>query len=153
MIDIHDLNKVEVFSALYSRSKVQRMGHVGFAASGSKNELDFEEAERLYNAHKGRFDYVNGRVMKVDLTRDSFDPFLYDRDNEENAAQGVIDSLRSGLSLDIPPKEPWKASLYEQLRKVYCPNSGLNQSELNKFDEIANDEALVTDNSVGRARE
>lgn len=86
----------------------QRMGCFAFAASEFKNELDFEEAKDLYQRCKGKFEYVNGKAMKVNLTGDSFDPLLYDRDNGENTAQTVIDSLRSGLSLgsvDTLPEE------------------------------------------------
>ena len=41
------------------------------------------------------FDYLKGRVMKLDLTSDDeFDPWGYDRDNGRGAAQNVIDALR-----------------------------------------------------------
>jgi hypothetical protein len=39
------------------------------------------------------FDYFNGKVMKVDIANDEFDPYLYDRDNGPGAAQYAIDRL------------------------------------------------------------
>lgn len=41
------------------------------------------------------FDYLYGRVMKVNITHDEFDPWLYDRDNGNGAAQRAIDNLRN----------------------------------------------------------
>jgi hypothetical protein len=44
---------------------------------------------------KGTFDYLNGRVLKLDLRDDAeFDPRLYDRDNGEGKAARVIENLR-----------------------------------------------------------
>jgi hypothetical protein len=40
------------------------------------------------------FDYLMGRVMKVDLAEDILDESLYDRDNGEGAAKKAIDSIR-----------------------------------------------------------
>ena len=40
------------------------------------------------------FDYVDGRVMKVDLSGDELHTGLYNRDNGIGAAEAVIDTLR-----------------------------------------------------------
>ena len=39
------------------------------------------------------FDYLKGRVMKVDLSGNELDPYLYDRDNGEGAAERVVSGL------------------------------------------------------------
>jgi hypothetical protein len=39
------------------------------------------------------FDYLRGRVMKVDLSRDSLEERLYDRDNGQGAAYDAIKHL------------------------------------------------------------
>lgn len=39
------------------------------------------------------YDYLYGRVMKVDLAGDEFDERLYDRDCGEGAAQRAVDSI------------------------------------------------------------
>ena len=41
------------------------------------------------------FDYLHGRVLKVDLSGDEFDERLYDRDCGEGAAQRAVDSVRA----------------------------------------------------------
>ena len=41
------------------------------------------------------FDYLYGRVLKVDLSGDGFDERLYDRDCGEGAAQRAVDSIRA----------------------------------------------------------
>lgn len=57
---------------------------IGLSLEDAKNKLEYQTY----------FDYLNGRVMKVDLSGDSFDERLYDRDNDLGSAQKVIDSLR-----------------------------------------------------------
>jgi len=41
------------------------------------------------------FDYLYGRVLKVDLSKDEFDERLYDRDCGEGAAQRAVNSARA----------------------------------------------------------
>ena len=44
-------------------------------------------------ARQSYFDYLKGRVMKVDLSEDDgFEEWLYDRDNGEGAAQSALDN-------------------------------------------------------------
>lgn len=53
-----------------------------------------EEAEELLRMGT-YFDYLKGRVMKVDLSNDDcFEEWLYDRDNGNGAAQRAINQLR-----------------------------------------------------------
>jgi hypothetical protein len=88
MINIAGMNKAEVLMKLFNRSKQQGLGFLD--TRGAKNmSLDdakacISETPRLY------FDYLFGRVLKVDLSKDSFDPWLYDRDNGEGAAERAI---------------------------------------------------------------
>lgn len=88
MINIAGMDKAEVLMKLFNRSKQQGLGFLD--ARGSKSiSLDearacIDEMPRLY------FDYLFGRVLKVDLSKDSFDPWLYDRDNGAGAAERAI---------------------------------------------------------------
>lgn len=43
------------------------------------------------------FDYLKGRVMKVDLSKDEIETAMYDRDNGQGAAEIVINELRERL--------------------------------------------------------
>ncbi len=58
--------------------------------------MPVEQAQELIDAGHTRFDYLGGRVMKVDLSGNAFNPRLYDRDNGQGAAQAAIDSIEDG---------------------------------------------------------
>lgn len=40
-------------------------------------------------------DYLAGRVMKISLKEDEVDTFLYNRDNGKDAAEKIIEALRT----------------------------------------------------------
>ena len=44
------------------------------------------------------FDYHYGRVLKVDISGDEFDEYLYDRDRGNGTAARAIDSIRDSNS-------------------------------------------------------
>lgn len=88
MINISKFRKAQVLAALYNNSKVQGMGFLQ-AKPGIMSEG--EAAEILEETHT--FDYLFGKVMKVDLTHDQFNPRSYDRDNGDGAAQRAVDSI------------------------------------------------------------
>ena len=88
-VSISGLNKAEVLVALYNHSRSQGLGV--FMDGGQA--MSPEAASQLLKG-RSRFDYVGGRVLKVDLSGDDFDPYLYDRDNGNGAAQRVINNLR-----------------------------------------------------------
>ena len=89
-ISIVGLDKAEVLAALYNNSRPQGMGFAKY----DTNPMGREDAAELLK-HQFYFDYVKGRVIKVDLASDeSFWPGLYDRDNGPGAAQGAIEELR-----------------------------------------------------------
>lgn len=91
MVNIEGLNKADVLRALYDNAKTQGLGFLHYDSA----QMSTEEAERLLGAGT-YFDYVKGRVMKVDLSSDvEFEEWLYDRDNGQGAAQRVIDGLRN----------------------------------------------------------
>lgn len=91
MINIKGLNKAEVLKELYNNSKVQGLGFL--QATGT--DMTTEEAKELLK-HATYFDYLHGKVMKVDLSSDNeFEEWLYDRDNGTGAAARVIEKLRN----------------------------------------------------------
>ncbi len=87
-VDISGLDKIELVKALYDRAKVQGMG-ICQQHSGSLSDSEVSKA-----LAKNYIDYLNGRVMKVDLSGDSLDTWLYNRDNGPEAAEIVIQKLR-----------------------------------------------------------
>lgn len=88
-IFIGDLDPAEVLSALYNASKPQGMGFLQFDST----PMDVETARALLERNDN-FDYLKGRVMKIQIAGDTLDPLGYDRDNGDGAAAQVIDSLR-----------------------------------------------------------
>lgn len=93
MINIKGRDKAEVLMRLYNASKPLGMGFLHYIPK----DMTLAEAQATLSSgdwlsHEGRvyFDYLHGRVMKVDLSGDEFDPTLYDRDNGEGAAQNAL---------------------------------------------------------------
>jgi hypothetical protein len=93
MIDITGLNKAKVLAALWNASRMQG---ISFLGNNGSNHMTEEEANKILSDEEFEdkyFDYLNGRVMKVDLSGDELDPRLYDRDNGQGAAKRAIDSI------------------------------------------------------------
>lgn len=89
MVSIKGLDKVEVLRALYDRARPLGMGFLSHTPGPmSRAEAETELTNGWY------LDYIRGRVMKVNLKGDEFDPNLYDRDNGRGAAEAAIASLR-----------------------------------------------------------
>ena len=91
MVDIKGLDKARVLKALYDHSHVQGSGFLQAVPDGV---VTVEYCAGLLAKHS-YFDYLHGRVLKVDLSGDEFDERLYDRDCDEGAAQRAVDSVRA----------------------------------------------------------
>jgi len=89
-ISIEGLNKANVLAALYNASKPQGLGFMQY----DPKPMTREEAEN-WLSRENYFDYLKGRVMKINLKGDEFDSWAYNRDNGANAAENVISVLRS----------------------------------------------------------
>lgn len=102
-LDITGLSKAEVLAALYNNSRqlglgmMHPRGAVGMNVAQAQDEIDAKPTI-LFGSRRGEkamyFDYLHGRVMKVDLAGDTLNPRLYDRDNGHGSAQKVIEMLR-----------------------------------------------------------
>lgn len=90
MITIKGLSKAAVLAALYNAARPLGMGFMHY------DPTPMVEAEaQKYLAAGTYFDYLKGRVMKVDLAKDdAFDEQWYDRDNGVLTAHDVIEALR-----------------------------------------------------------
>ena len=91
MVDIKGLDKARVLKALYDHSHVQGSGFLQAVPDGV---VTVEHCAGLL-AKYSYFDYLHGRVLKVDLSGDEFDERLYDRDCGEGAAQRAVDSVQA----------------------------------------------------------
>jgi len=101
MIYTKNLSRAQVLAALYNGARPQGMGFLHYNPA----PMTVEEAQGMLDKNPARyFDYLKGRVMKVDLSgvdpaadNSGFDERLYDRDNGRGAAQLLItDLLESG---------------------------------------------------------
>lgn len=86
-INIKGMDKGALVAALYNNSRPLGLGMLHYDPAPMTPEQGREYANDY-------IDYLKGRVMKVDLRGDTFDPFLYDRDNGNGAAASIIDSLK-----------------------------------------------------------
>ena len=94
MVDTRGLTRAQVLAALYNNAKPLGLGFLHY----TPEKMEEERAQEIIEAGATYFDYLNGRVMKVDLSdEDHFDEWLYDRDNGPGAAQRAIGDLRQRL--------------------------------------------------------
>ena len=87
-IDISKMNRADVLAALYNSARAQGLGLLQWTDA----PMTRDEARSLLDGQT-YFDYVRGRVMKVDLRGDILDPRLYDRDNGQGAAAAALEDL------------------------------------------------------------
>jgi hypothetical protein len=87
-VNIKNKNKAKILLSLYNRSKPQGLGILHF----EPGDMEEKEAKELLK-HQTYFDYLKGRVMKIDLSTDILDLSLYDRDNGENAGIEAIKEI------------------------------------------------------------
>ena len=87
-IDISKKDKAEVLAALYNASKPVSRGWMQF----NSMPMSVEEA-RILLERTSYFDYIKGRVIKVDLSGNELETWLYDRDNGDGAAARVLSQV------------------------------------------------------------
>jgi hypothetical protein len=87
-MDIKGLNKAAVLAALYNASKPQGMGFMHY----DPTPMTEKEAAMLLKGDS-YFDYLKGRVMKIDLSKDNVDTWGYNRDNGTDAAEKAVAEL------------------------------------------------------------
>ena len=90
-MNIRGMNKAKILAALYNNSRPQGIG----AISASSMDMTEEEAQKLLDDGQTYFDYLGGRVMKVDLGSDELTTFLYDRDLGQGACERVVNSINA----------------------------------------------------------
>lgn len=96
-IDIKGIDKAELLAGLYNASRQKGMG---FLHSRGGRDMTKEQAEEEIKAAQPElyFDYLHGRVMKVQLSGDTLSPWGFDRDNHEGAAAEVVAEIRKKMA-------------------------------------------------------
>lgn len=88
MVNIQGLDKAQVLQTLHQNSKAQGMSIL------HERKVTLQDCQEVISDGQLYFDYFAGRVLKVDLSGDEFDPWGYDRDNGAGAAEAAIAGLR-----------------------------------------------------------
>ena len=88
-MDISKYSKSDVLRILYNNSKPQGMGFLHYIPE----DMTKEEAQAMLDAGQTYFDYVHGRVMKIDLSNNELRTALYNRDNGPDAAENALSVL------------------------------------------------------------
>lgn len=85
------MTHAEILTALYNASRPQGP----FAMLSAPGDMTVEEAQAILDRWESTyFDYLNVRVMKIDVAEEPLDFRLYDRDLGEGAGQRAIDAFR-----------------------------------------------------------
>lgn len=96
MLTITELNAPSVVAALYNKSSRQGLGMfmpegVAMSEEAAKEEL---RGHDFYINRGAYFDYLNGRVMKVEIViGQALDFRLYDRDNGPGAGARAVKAI------------------------------------------------------------
>lgn len=98
-VNIAGLDKAVLLVALYNASQQQGLGFLNPAGCQSLALAD----ARAALAQSSYFDYLNGRVMKVELSGDELNTWAYNRDNGPGAAEAVVTSLRTSAPFAAEP--------------------------------------------------
>lgn len=91
IVQFYGLTREQVLCALYNASKPQGLGILHY----DPMPLKIDEAKNVLSKSE-YVDYLKGRVIKANLTKDAkeFDSRLYDRDNGPAAAKAAIERYK-----------------------------------------------------------
>lgn len=102
-VDIRGLDKAQVLVALWNDSRMQGMSFLGYTGKLTSRRAGELIKQARHTGRNGEeeiyFDYLNGKVMKIDIAPDVIDTRLYDRDNGEGAGEAAIEKLRLALKV------------------------------------------------------
>jgi|GEM_PF-2228415 len=87
-IIVEEKLKPKILAALYNNSKPLGMGIMHF----DPTLMVEKEAERILKSQT-YFDYLKGRVMKLDFATNQIDTCLYDRDNGDGSCERIINGI------------------------------------------------------------
>lgn len=90
--DISGLDKILIVRALWKQSQVAPAAQRFTPDLANRTEISDEDIQTALNT--GFIDYLNCRVMKVDLRSDAFNTRSYNKNNGAHAAEKIIAELR-----------------------------------------------------------
>jgi hypothetical protein len=83
MIDITGRDKAELLAILYNGSSPRAIDHI-------RPVLTKEEAQEIIEDQGLRFDYLRGRMLKIDLRGNELRTACYNRDNGRDTAELLL---------------------------------------------------------------
>jgi hypothetical protein len=96
-IDITGLDKAELLAALYNNAKPRGLGFIHANASTMTKEKAKEYiAQKESNGWSLNFDYLEGRALKIDITKDKIFIKQYDNYNGDGLAKQTIEEVSKG---------------------------------------------------------
>lgn len=94
-VDISGIDKVSLLHALWKNSKPAI-----FFSMNNATPPPFDN-EKAMTAVQKYINYYDGRCIKCDLSGDTVDPRLYDRDFGSGAVQRIVDQLRQQRPIEV----------------------------------------------------
>lgn len=88
-INIEGINKVNLLREMWKHQRV-----ASFFGGAGINPPTFDETNANNVITKGYIDYFQGRAIKADLSGDTIDPRLYDRDAGRGSLKNIVETLR-----------------------------------------------------------
>jgi len=92
MVDISGINKKVFLESLWENSKP-----ASFFTSSGITPPPIDKGELEDSLKNGKADYLSGRVIKMNFSGDTVDPWGYDRDNGTGSVQKIVDEIRKCL--------------------------------------------------------
>ena len=90
-IDISGLDKVELLHELWENTRPAAFFH------HVEHMAPHYDAELAADAVRQHIDYFCGRCIKTDLTQDTVNPYLYDRDAGAGAFARIVTKMKETL--------------------------------------------------------
>jgi len=90
-MNISHIPKAKVLAALFNAAKPFGSGYIQYNPNHIMSE---DEASKILEGQV-YFDYLEGRLMKVNLSLNELDTSNYNRDNGAGAAEAVINEIKA----------------------------------------------------------
>jgi hypothetical protein len=99
-VNIAGLDKADLLMRAFNAS--HQLG-LGQGDPEGRQDMTKERAGELISQGYQVFDYVHGRVLKIDISGDEVRTYAYNRDVGPGVLEKIVDDMRSG-ALVPPPK-------------------------------------------------
>src|SRR5689334_18258688 len=94
-ISIKGLDKADLLAAFYNSSQFQ--GYGKYDPEASPESMTKADAQRIIARGQLSFDYLRGRILKIDIGGDMLNPFGFDRDLGQGASERVVEGVKKGV--------------------------------------------------------